>query len=241
MRIWFFDIDAMLSRDMADCSEAIMHPECDAILNRIAGIASDQVVIMSNRNIYDIAGSITLPGVIIGGNHGIEWQLPSGLKLGLFRDYEDELIQSRMSILPELSRIGDGKGIELEDRLWSITVHIRKVDAQTWNALVKKISMWSMKHGLTTNCGADRIDIHLIPGYNKSFGISYIARMFDFTPISDTVVYAGSDQSDAIAMWWTVLCGGTAIMTGRDLSVPGALFAKNQSELVQLLQNLLPD
>lgn len=239
MRLWIFDFDVLRAAGAADRAATKLDPACEALLRRLADFSSDQVAIVSNRNIYDISGRINIPGVIIGGCNGIEWQLPSGFRIGPFRDHEDELIRSRINILPELSKLVAGKNIEVEDKLWSIAVHTRKPDTNAWSTIVKKITQWSIAYGLTVCSGSEQVDIQLIPGFNKSVGIGYLARMFNLDPISDAVVYAGGHESDVIALWWTKLFGGTALMVGNDLRISEAAYVQDSSALVSMIDNML--
>lgn len=240
MRLWIFDFDG-IAMDAADHATAQLDPACYALLRRLVNITSDQVVVVSNKNIYDIAERINIPDVIVGGCNGIEWQLPSGYKIGPFREYEDDLIRYRLKILPELSRIITRAGLEMDDKLWLISVDTRKLKYSDWVIAEKKLCIWSLKYGLTVNSGLDRIDIQLIPGFNKSVGISYLARMFDIDPIADSIIYAGADESNAVALWWTMLFGGTAIMVGNDFQVPGALHVNDSSALIALIENIVSD
>lgn len=238
MRLWIFDFDGTTATDAINCATTQLDSACDVILRRLADSSVDQVVIISDRNIYDIAERINIPGVIIGGCNGIEWQLPSGYRIGPFREHEDDLIRCRLRILPELSKIVSGAGIELDDKLWSIAVDTSQLSYNDWVNVENKICTWSKKHDLTVCCGLDRIDIQLIPGFNKSIGISYLARVFNIDLITDSIIYAGDDESDTVALWWTMLCGGTAIMVGKDLQVHGANYAQDSTALVEMIKNI---
>ena len=74
MRLWIFDFDGTITSDAINSATTQLDPGCDALLRRLADYSSDQVVIVSNRNVYDIAERINIPGVIIGGCNGIELQ-----------------------------------------------------------------------------------------------------------------------------------------------------------------------
>jgi len=238
MRLWFFDFDGMISTKATDRTSAKIDPSFETILRRLSDLSSDQVVIVSNKSLDDIADRINVPGVILGGCNGIEWQLLSGFRIGAFRDHEDNLIRMRTEIVSELYEIISGQGFEIEDKLWSIAVHAEKGNRSMWRKVTKKISMWAVKHDLTCYCGANEIDVQMIQGFNKSAGISLLARMFNIDPNKDSIIYAGHDESDAAALWWTMFFGGTAIVVGKKISVPGALYAKDCSHLVTLIDEI---
>jgi trehalose 6-phosphate phosphatase len=197
------------------------------------------VVIVSNRSIDDIAGRVNVPGVILGGCNGIEWQLPSGYRMGAFRDYEDDLIHVRTKIVSELYEIISGQGFEIEDKLWSIAIHGGKDSHSAWRNVTKNVSQWAKKCGLTCYCGDDQIDVQLIQKFNKSAGISYLTRLFNINQSSDSIFYVGHDESDAVALWWTMLFGGTSIVVGKKLSISGTVYAKDSSHLAAMMVGLL--
>lgn len=235
MRLWIFNFDGTIAPKAVDRTATILDPECEALLKNLSEKPMDQVVIVSNRSIDDIAGRVTIPGVILGGCYGIEWQLPSGFRIGAFRDYEDDLIHMRTKIVSELYEIISGQGFEIEDKLWSIAVYAGKTNQITWRNISKKVTAWAMGHGLTFYSEDDHLDVQMIQGFNKSVGISYLARQFNLNQNSDSIFYVGSDESDAIALWWTMFFGGTSVVVGEKLSMPGVLYAKDCSRLAELV------
>ncbi|MFA7405061.1 MAG: trehalose-phosphatase [Pelobacteraceae bacterium] len=235
MRLWFFNFDGTISEKATDRTAARLDSACDALLRNISEKSSDQVVIISNRSIDDISERINVPGVILGGCNGMEWQLPSGCRIGAFRDHEDNLIRMRTETVSELYEMISGQGFEIEDKLWSIAVHSGDADCGMWRKIRKKVSLWAIKHDLTFYCGPDEIDVQMIRGFNRSVGINCLVRQFNIDPNTDSVVYAGHDESDSAALWWTMFFGGTAIVVGKKISVPGAFHAKGCSHLVAMI------
>lgn len=239
MRLWFFEFDGTISTKGTDRTSARLDFSCDTMLRGLSELSSEQVVIVSNRSIDDIAERINVPGVILGGCNGIEWQLSSGFRIGAFRDHEDNLILMRTEIVSELYEMISGQGFEIEDKLWSIAVHNENIDRRTWRTVTKRVSIWAIKHGLTFYCGPAEIDVQMIRGFNKSTAISYLAHQFNIDPNMDSIVYVGDDESDAAALWWTMLFGGTAIVVGKKRSIPGALYAKDCSHLASMIDRIV--
>ncbi len=63
--------------------------------------------------------------------------------------------------------------------------------------------------------------------------------MFDIDPAVDSIIYAGGDESDAVALWWTMLFGGTSVMVGNDCHVTEANYVKDSSALIAMLENMV--
>jgi len=237
MRLWIFDFDGTTTSCESDRAKAQLDSSCESMIKKLTESPSDLVAIISNRNIYNIIDRINIPGVIYGGCYGVEWMLPSGFRIGTFRNHEDDLIRSRHKLLPQLSKIAFKQRVEIEDNLWSVTIHANTDLINSWNETVKKIRNWSSKRGLTFNNGSNHLDIQLIPGFNKSVGISYLARVLNLEPAIDSIIYAGNEESDVVACWWTMFFGGTAIMVGNNFDVPGVYSVANSSELATIAEN----
>lgn len=238
MRLWFFNFDGITSPETQGRTSACLDPACATVLRNLSESVSDQVVIVSNRGIDDIAGRIAIPGAIVGGCNGIEWQLPSGYRIGAFRDHEDSLIQMRSELISELYGIISGQGLEIEDKLWSIAIHSEKDNCGVWRAVSRKVSLWALQHGMTYSCGPREIDIQMIRGFNRSVGICYLTRQFNINPDHDNIVYIGHDESDVAALWWTIFFGGTAIIVGNELTVPGVSYARDCAHLAAMIRKL---
>lgn len=63
MRLWFFNFDETISTKATDRTTTRLDPACESLLRNLSEKPSDQVVIVSNRSIDDIAGRVSFPGV----------------------------------------------------------------------------------------------------------------------------------------------------------------------------------
>lgn len=238
MRLWLFDFDGTISAKTADRTATRLDPACESMLLRLSERTSEQVAIVSNRSIDDMVERISIPGAVTGGCDGIEWQLPSGARIGPFLDYEDALKHVRAKIVSELYEIIAGQGVEIEDRLWSIAIHPHISTKTAWQKITKSVSLWAARHGLTYCTKPDEMDVRMIRGFNRSVAVSYLSRIFNIDSRIDSVIYAGHGKNDAAALWWTMFFGGIAIVVGKAQHLPGALYAKSQSDLVCLVEKL---
>ncbi len=239
MRFWFFDFDGTLSAIVPDRTAAQLHPECAAMLHKLTAMPPEQVVIISSRRLDDIAGRVDLPEVIVGGCSGAEWQFPGGFRISVNGRQKTALERARKEILGELPERVAGEGVDIEDKLWSVAIHIRLADAGTRHQVRERVIAWCAEHGLSVYCGPDVLELQLIPGFNKSTGLGFLAGFMKIDPAADRIVYAGDDENDAVAMQWAVQHGGTAIMVGNRLGVPSAIYVPDQQALVGTVQALL--
>ncbi|MDA8413791.1 MAG: trehalose-phosphatase [Desulfobacteraceae bacterium] len=238
MRIWFFDFDGTLSPIVADRGAAELHPACAGMLKDLSRSPADCVAIISSRDFEDILPRVPLDDVIIGGNSGMEWRLPGGCRLSLGADKGDILQARREELLPLIEELGQLPGIEIEDKKWSIAIHVIKTDAGVMDNVAGTISAWALRENIAVHRGPDVFEIQLLPGFNKSVGASFLAGKLAVDSQHDSIIYAGDDENDAIAMWWALMTGGRAIVIGSRVDVPGAMYVKDQQALAEMVQQL---
>ena len=239
MRFWFFDFDGTLSSIVSDRTAAHLHPGCALMLKRLADTPSEQVVIISSRRLDDIGGRVDVPDIIIGGCSGAEWQFPGGCRVSVNGKQAAALEHARREILSELFELAVGAGIDVEDKQWSIAVHTRMAPEEVRRDVEERLSAWGNKRGLTMYNGPSVLEVQLIPDFNKSAGLAFLAGFMKINPERDRIVYAGDDENDAVAMRWTLQHGGTAIMVGSRLEVPGAVYVPDQQALTETVQTML--
>jgi trehalose 6-phosphate phosphatase len=237
MRIWFFDFDGTLSRKK-DRNTVILDPACASMLKDLSQSPSDWVAVISSRSLEDLISRIPLADVIIGGNSGLRWQLPGGCRLSPGADKEDMLQFQRKKFMPWIEMIGGKPGIEVEDKLWSVSIHLKKPECKHLKKNTESITAWAMRENLTFHHCHNVIEIQMINGFNKSIGTAFLASLLKIDSQRDTIIYAGNDENDAIPMWWAQMAGGKAIIVGAQMNVPGAIYVKDQQSMVDAVQIL---
>lgn len=238
MRIWFFDFDGTLSPIVADRNAAALDPACASMLAELSQSASDRVAVISSRSLEDILHRVPIDEIIIGGNSGLQWQLPNGCRLSPAVGNEDILQSRRKELMPWIELIGRKPGIEIEDKYWSVAIHLKKTRYPNTAKSTKEIVAWAERENISLHHGPNVIEIQLLNGFNKSVGASFLASVLKIDTQRDSIFYAGDDGNDAVAMWWAQMAGGTAIMVGSRLEVPGATYVKDQQSLVETVYML---
>lgn len=238
MRIWFFDFDGTLSPHATNRGDAELHPGCKKMLKELSRSQNDTVAVISSRSIEDILPRVPFNNVIIGGNGGIEWQMPGGCRLSPGTNKESILQSRRQELMPWIEIVGRKPGIEIEDKLWSVAIHFNKAESSGTEKVTKSVIAWAERENIILHHGPDVIEIQLVHGFNKSVGAAFLAGLLKMDPQKDSIIYAGDDENDAVAMWWALMTGGKAIMVGSHLEVPGAIYVQDQQELVETVQML---
>lgn len=238
MRLWFFDFDGTLSPIVSDRNAAALHPACAVMLKELSQSLSDRVAIISSRSLEDILSRVPLDNLIIGGSSGIEWQFPGGGRISPGTGKISTLQDRRRELMPLIERISDTSGIDIEDKFWSVAVHMKGLEKNDQIRVAKAIETLAEDESITQHHGPNVLEIQFVAGFDKSVGAATLVSLLKIDIQKDVIIYAGDDDNDAVAMRWAIANGGSAIMVGSRLDVPGAVYVQDQEELAVAVQML---
>lgn len=235
-RLWIFDFDGTLSPIVADRAAARLHPASRELLADLARDPVNRVAVLSTRAIEDLVPRIPVPDVILGGSSGLEWRLPGGRRVVPREATRRKLEEARARVLPGLGRIGAIRGVEIEDKRWSVAVHYRRVPADTMPELVPFLDELAGCPGIRVYPGPMAAEVQLIPSVDKAFGVRRLCRLLAFAPGRWRLFYAGDDENDAPAMRWVLARKGTVFVVGKRMRIPGALAVQGAPALVRVVR-----
>lgn len=230
-RLWIFDFDGTLSPLVQEREQARLHPDCKQLLMDLAMLPHQQVAILSSRSLDDLVTRVPVPGVYLGGGSGIEWLFPDGRRILSEGKWEERLEQAE-GTLRQLGKMARLPGIEIEDKRWSAAIHTRKATPENKEKLLGRIAAWQSPDTVRVFRGPEVLEIQFFPEVDKAFGVRTLCEMLKFDLSSGTLVYAGDDENDAVAMRWAIALGGAAFMVGNSFPVVGARRVKDQLALV---------
>jgi len=231
--LWVFDFDGTLSPIVDDRHAARIHPMCRELLKELARIPRHFVVVLSSREIEDLAGRVPLPRVILGGASGLEWRLPGGHRIRPGDPVEARRAKVRRTLAPLLARLSFMPGVDVEDKGWSIAIHHRHVLPEVVPMLDPLLKELEGTPDLRVFRGPSVAEVQLLRNVSKSFGLRRICRILGFDPPRDRVSYAGDDENDAVAMRWVLRKGGIAFSVGGAAHAPGARVVENPVALAR--------
>lgn len=236
--LWAFDFDGTISALSADAGRAGVHPACRSLLEHLTG-RGDPCAILSSRRLEDLVRVADLPGLYLGGGSGVEWRLPDGSRHAAAADREGELQANRARVMADILEWGRLDGVRIEDKRWSVAVHLRGAAAPARTAAAQRIAAWRRASGLPVFQGPQVFEIQLLAGLDKAFGLRRLVELTGFDPALGRVLYAGDDENDARAMALALAWGGRAIAVGPRPGCAGAETAAGPAELAQIAQRLL--
>ncbi len=236
--LWVFDFDGTLSPIVKDRHAARIHPMCRELLRGLARMPAHIVVVLSSREIEDLAKRVPLPRVILGGASGLEWRLPGGHRIRPGDAFEARRERVRETLRPLLTRLSHIPGVDVEDKGWSVAVHYRHILPGVAPMLDPLLQELEETPDVRVYRGPSVAEVQLLRNVNKSFGVRTICRIIGVDPSKDRILYAGDDGNDVVAMRWVLRKGGIAFSVGGAARVPGANVVENPVALAQAVADL---
>lgn len=236
-RLWVFDFDGTLSPLVPDRKAAALLPEARELLSTLVRQPRQGVAVLSSRMLDDLITRIGIGGLYLGGGSGAEWFLPGGERRTAVSKAQ-RLESARKAVIPELEKLSGIQGVDLEDKKWSVAVHVRRVSHDDRIRVSDFLGALSRTTGIRLLRGPEVHEIQLLPEIDKLFGVVILCEMLNFVPGPGTLVYAGDDENDALVMRWVLRKGGTALSVGWDPMIPGVAVLEHPAALVTEVRRL---
>ncbi len=236
--LWMFDFDGTLSPLVAERTAAELDPACREMLGRLAAVQGFHCAVISSRHLTDVERRVDVPGLFLGGGSGLEWKLPDGGRQAPGAERVEAVRRIREKLIPEIMEWGRLPGVEIEDKQWSLAVHIRRATPQTREELDARLGPWRQARGVRTFRGPAVIEIQLLPEVDKSLGVLAFCDLLHCPLGSARAVYAGDDENDAVAMRLVLDAGGAVITVGEKPIVAGAEVVANPNALARRIHTL---
>jgi trehalose-phosphatase len=236
--VWIFDFDGTLSPIVADRHAARLHPACRDLLIYLHQDQGHQVAVLSSRRLEDLTSRIDIPGVYIGGYNGLRWISPEGRVLDRGHFFPGDLQKSRVAMLPGIMALKELAGLDIEDKEWAITLHLRKLPPDLKEEAARKILSWKNLDGIRVLKGPEAWEIIFSPSFDKSVGVRILCQELHFDVRGDILIYAGDDENDALAMAYVASTGGINITVGSRPLVAGSHLINNPDSLAPFCRKL---
>jgi trehalose 6-phosphate phosphatase len=150
----------------------------------------------------------------------------------------ETLLKARKRVLEDLKRIGTIPGVDLEDKKWSVAVHVRGVTSGDRASTLNSLTELARTKGIRVLKGPEVFEVQILPEIDKLFGVKTLCSLTDFAPESGRIVYSGDDENDAVAMEWVIRHGGVAFSIGSQPLVQGAVPVASPEALVKEVRKL---
>jgi trehalose 6-phosphate phosphatase len=235
--LWVYDFDGTLSPLVEERSAATLLPEAKEILIELARLPGQQVAVLSSRSLDDLIPRVDITGLYLGGGSGAEWLLPDSRRI-IAEGKMDPLLRARKEVLDDFRRIETIQGVDVEDKKWSVAVHVRRVSPGDRASIFNSLTELARTKGVRILRGPEVFEVQILPEIDKLFGVKTLCSLTGFAPESGMIVYSGDDENDAVAMEWVIRHGGVAFSIGSKPLVQGAISVAGPEALVREVRKL---
>jgi trehalose 6-phosphate phosphatase len=217
-RLWFFlDYDGTLA-DFPPRPDMIqVQPDIISLVQRVASRPRLRVTVVSGRKLQDLRNLLPVESIFLAGVYGLELQTPAG---DLIRRGDYGLIRASLDqVKLSWERLISGRdGLFLEDKGWSLALHVLNADANLARDVLlpaRRKAFESLPEGLFRQF-VDRNFLEIAPYQaNKGETVRYLFSNF---PLSDAYpLFIGDDDKDIEAFDAVHALGGINILVSDSL------------------------
>jgi len=238
-KVMLFDYDGTLAPIVDRPEIAHLPQETKVMLEKLSRKPGVTVGIISGRAISDIRNMVDLDNIIFAGNHGLEIEGP-GIKY--IHPLTDE-IKSLMRVIGRvLSKAMAGiRGVIVEDKGLSLSVHYRQVDAEQLphvDAIFDNTVDMGRKWGkIRTSSGKKVHEVRPAVPWHKGKAVQMILDKFLPKNVRGSYLsmYLGDDLTDEDAFQTINNAGGISIFVGASGQKSAAAYYLNDTAEVRTL------
>ncbi|MFA5059684.1 MAG: trehalose-phosphatase [Candidatus Omnitrophota bacterium] len=238
----FLDFDGTLAAIVGHYKNARILQKSKMLLEQIAKSSQCYVAIVSGRALLDVKKRVGLKNVIYAGNHGLEVAGP-GLKRTLF--VKTDVKKVLRKIKTDLTKsIGRTKGILIEDKTLTLSVHYRRVSREDLTLFKqifwKNVRPYLKSRAIEVHEGKKVLEIKPMAKWNKGSIVLWLIgrlqkniRRRKFFPI-----FIGDDATDETA-FAALRDKGLCIRVGRSKASAAQYRLNSIDHVAQFLKIIL--
>jgi len=238
----FLDYDGTLTPIAETPGMAVISQEAKDLLNKLSKKSHCSVAIISGRSLSDIKGFVWLKDIIYAGNHGLEIEGPK-IK------FESQVSPRLKSVIRQIyedavSKLSKIKGVLIEDKGLTISVHYRLVDEkniQEFLSIFNEIAgPYIVRDKIKINSGKKVYEIKPPVMWDKGKVVLWLLARQQFLSGENKIfpIYIGDDITDNDA--FKVLKNkGLTIFVGESNVSDASYYLKDTEEATECLSRIL--
>jgi trehalose 6-phosphate phosphatase len=189
-----FDIDGTLAPIASRPQDAVVPDAARRSLSRLAALPGVRVGLVTGRSADDGARLVSVPGLWVIGNHGVETVDPDGTR---------HVDPAALAFAEPLARAADAlaplvaatPGTMLEDKRWSLSLHYRLAPAAE-PRLRRAAEHVAKTEGLRLGEGSAVLEVRIPAEVDKGTAVVTLARRMGAAAPGSAVLFAGDDRTD---------------------------------------------
>lgn len=236
------DYDGTLTPIVEAPQQAAISRQTKELLQELSKSPGCALGIISGRSLEDIKNSVGIKDIIYAGNHGLEIEGPQ-IK------FESQITPRLKSVIRNIAkevtkRLSGIKGVLIEDKRLSLSVHYRLVDKKDMPVFEKILfevtSPYAVRDKIKINCGKKVYEIRPPVKWDKGKVVLWLLarQQFILGEKSAFPVYIGDDISDEDA-FKVLKRKGLTVFVGEPASSKADYYVKDAKEVSRFLRLIL--
>jgi trehalose 6-phosphate phosphatase len=235
------DFDGTIAPIVPHPDDAQLLPQARPILNRLAHREDTEIALISGRSLRDLVTRIGIADVYYAGNHGLEIHGPA----------LHDTVAAALELQPAVQRcvvalgtaLNGIKGVYLEDKRLSLSVHYRMVDdAGAQQHVQETVQSVFAEHsqGLCLTTGKRVLEVRPDVDWHKGKALLYIIEAIETARgVAMLPLFVGDDKTDEDGFVALSATGAGVLVGPPDLPTAATSYVRSPEEAVQLLEQLL--
>lgn len=238
----FLDFDGTLAAIVDHYQSATILQESKMLLSKIAKDPSCSVFIVSGRALSDVKKRVGLKRVTYAGNHGLEIEGPK-IKYTFFVKMSDRI---RFKLIKHdlMTHVGHIKGVLIEDKGLSLTVHYRLIELKNLALFKKKflecLGPYLRKKEVSLREGKKVFEIIPKVKWDKGKAVLWLIDHFQRKTLKKKIfsVFIGDDVTDETA-FIALKKKGLCIRVGASKISAAPYYLKDIKDVPRFLETVL--
>jgi len=240
----FLDYDGTLAPIVRVPDNAVIPNATKELLRQLSKTPDCKVAIVSGRSLKDVSRRVGLKDVVYVGNHGFQVKGPKiRFKSPLLFRYRRKLKEIKAELKKSISAI---KGVLIEDKGFSLSVHYRPVDKKD----IPKVEtgfygatfLYEFDNSVRINSGKMILEVLPPLNWDKGKAVQWLLSNRPFVKRNKKMktlpIYIGDDTTDEDAFKW-LKDKGLTIFVGKPKKTKARFYLKDTSEVAEFLDLVL--
>ena len=237
----FFDYDGALTPIVESPDKALISQKTGDLLKKLSINPGCTVAIVTGRAAKDIKRKIGIKNIIYASNHGLQMQGPKiSFAAPLPAYFQDVLRKIKSDLKRDFRAV---KGVLLEDKQVTLSVHYRSVNNQYVPFVMRTLQKITMpyihKRKIAVNFGKKGFEIKPLVEWNKGNAVLWLLnrQKSAFSDKHILPVYIGDDVTDEDA-FKALKNDGLTIFVGRHKKSHAKYYLRHTKKVLKFLKIL---
>ena len=194
-RIVLLDVDGTLAPIAPRPQDAVVPPATRRVIASLASRPGVHVGLVSGRAAADARRLVAVARIWVIGNHGLETLGPDG-EIDINPEAEAHqaaVARASRRIAASIAQVG---GVQLEDKVWTLSVHYRRADQGVVPRLRASLEGVAQAHGLRLTEGKEVFELRPPVDHDKGTAVVRLARRLGGLAAGSSTVFIGDDRTD---------------------------------------------